>query len=181
MKDFITHVEKFSEESRPVSKLVWIWLEGAERGDFLRVYGVWDGCVGVGSSVPCMDRLCILWTSHGHQRSEQLGFLINFPRCGTQRAKKWWGLKAVIKYQKMEPDPLCYTYIFRSFPLVVGTPTVPQPWKDLQFTDPTTFFLALVSPYLLSPHLKTPWWIIIPLHLWVPLCLCSCSYFLGKS
>lgn len=180
MKKFITHVEKFSEESRAVSKLVWIWLEGAERGDFLRVYGVWGGCGGQGQVSLMWTGSCILWTFHGHQRGEQVGFLISFPRCGTQGAKKWWGLKAVIKCQKWS-QTLYVTPIFSDHSLLLldsyssSTPKGPAiHWSNHIFSDLSlSIYYSLILKLVVNlTHSLTSL---------TSLCLCPCSYFLGKN
>lgn len=43
---------------------------------------------------------------------------------------------------------------FQIVPSCSLTPIVPQSYKDLQFIDPTTFSLTLISPYLLFLHLR---------------------------
>lgn len=146
MKKFITHVEKFSEESRTVSKLVWIWLEGAERGDFLRVYGVWGGCVGGRVKHPSCGQL--LYTlNFPWAPKEWAAGLSNqfFPDVGhrEQRSGGAWKLSSNIKNGAR--SFMLHLY-FQIIPSCCWTLIVPQPRKDLPFTDPTTFFLTLVSP-----------------------------------
>lgn len=142
MKKFITHVEKFSEESRAVSKLVWIWLEGAERGDFLRVYGVWGGCRGAGSSIPPMDRLLYTLNFPWAPKEWAAGLSNQFSQMWDTGSKEMVGLESCHQISKMEPDPLCYTCIFRSFPLVVGL---------LQSLNPERTCNSLIQPHFFWP------------------------------
>lgn len=136
MKKFAAYIKKLSGESRAGSKLIWIWLEGAEKGDFLRVYGGWEW-MGPGWMVLHMD-----WVLHSLNfpltpKEQAPGLSYQFSQMSGTEKREVVGLDSCHWVSKMELDPSCYTYLFRSFPIVL--------WL-LQSLNPTRTGNSLILP-----------------------------------
>lgn len=98
MKRFITHIMKLFRKNRAGSMLIWIWLEGAEKGDCLRF--LWWLRVGV---EPGRIFLHMGWVLHYlnfplvlKEWAPRLSYQF-FQVWGTGK-EEWWGLKVVSKY-----------------------------------------------------------------------------------